>query len=120
MGDRPHLCTSHLTLKSLFDHHRDAKTDQDEDLHMLHTDPDFQKRDAGTSLVEWDTHKADELGLPAYLESSVAGHHLYQSQGFEDIDTLKVDLSPWNGPHYEHHIMIREPHKLQPIAPVSK
>ncbi|KAF2847313.1 hypothetical protein T440DRAFT_471204 [Plenodomus tracheiphilus IPT5] len=78
-------------------------------LHMLHTDPAFQGRGAGRLLVQWGTHRADELSLPAYLESSPAGHHLYEKQGFKDVETLQIDLSPWDGPLYEHALMIRNP-----------
>lgn len=80
------------------------------DLHMLHTDPNFQGRGAGKMLVEWGTKKADELGLPAYLESSPTGHHLYQRCGFHDLDILKLDLSLHGGKgFYDEPLMIREP-----------
>ncbi|KAI8940594.1 hypothetical protein NX059_001868 [Plenodomus lindquistii] len=86
VGDRPHLY-----------------------LHILHTDPEFQGRGAGRLLVEWGTRRADELSLPAYLESTAAGHRLYKSQGFKDVDNLEVDLSPWDGPMYMHALMLRAP-----------
>ncbi|OAP55832.1 hypothetical protein AYL99_09984 [Fonsecaea erecta] len=34
---------------------------------------------------------ADELHLPAYLESSPAAHSLYQKFGFRDVDRLTLD-----------------------------
>ncbi|KAF2823663.1 acyl-CoA N-acyltransferase [Ophiobolus disseminans] len=79
-------------------------------LHMLHTDPSFQGRGAGKILVEWGTKEADELGLPAYLESSPSGHHLYRQCGFHDVDMLKLDLGLYGGEGvYEEPLMIREP-----------
>ena len=81
---------------------------------MLHTDPAFQGRGAGGLLVDWGTKKADQLGLPAYLESSAQGHRVYQRHGFVDLDVLKLDLSPYGETSvYEHPLMLREPAKKQ-------
>ena len=80
------------------------------DLAMLHTDPAFQGRGAGKMLVEWGTKKADELSVPAYLESSPTGHRLYKRHGFRDLHVLKFDLSQFGGTGvYEEPLMIREP-----------
>ena len=79
---------------------------------MLHTDPDFQGRGAGGMLVDWGTRKADELGLPAYLESSAKGHRFYQKYGFKDLEILRVDFSQFGGPLHEQPLMIREPSRL--------
>ncbi|KAF1850857.1 acyl-CoA N-acyltransferase [Cucurbitaria berberidis CBS 394.84] len=89
MGDKPHLY-----------------------LHMLHTDPEFQGRGAGGMLVDWGSKKADELGLPVYLESSIKGHRFYQKHGFEDVDIFKVDFSKFGGPLHEQPLMVRKPLKL--------
>jgi hypothetical protein len=46
-------------------------------------------------LIRWGLDKADELHIPAYLESSPVAHKLYQKFGFRDID--KMVLNPkWN------------------------
>ncbi|KAJ9605588.1 hypothetical protein H2200_010245 [Cladophialophora chaetospira] len=64
-------------------------------LDLLQTEPKHQGRGAGSMLIKWGLDIADELNLPAYLESSPAGHRLYQKFGFKDIDELK--MSPkWN------------------------
>lgn len=76
---------------------------------MLQTDPAFQGRGAGGMLVDWGTKKAEKLGLPIYLESSKAGYRLYQKHGFKDIETFKVDFSPFGGPLHEQLLMIWEP-----------
>ncbi|CAO2649612.1 Nn.00g069970.m01.CDS01 [Neocucurbitaria sp. VM-36] len=78
-------------------------------LHMLQTDPEFQGRGAGGMLIDWGTKKADELGLPVYLESSAKGYHFYKKRGFEDIEFFKVDLSQFGGPLHEQPLMLREP-----------
>lgn len=37
-------------------------------------------------LVNWGVEEAKKLGLPAYLESSPAGHSLYLRSGFRDVN----------------------------------
>lgn len=78
------------------------------DLHMLHTDPEFQGRGAGSALMEWGKERADELGLPIYLESSAAGHGFYQKHGFEDAEVLEVDFRPYGGAVHKQPLMLRE------------
>ncbi|EXJ70812.1 uncharacterized protein A1O5_05802 [Cladophialophora psammophila CBS 110553] len=64
-------------------------------LDLLQTDPKYQGRGAGGMLIKWGLDIADELHLPAYLESSPVAHNLYQKFGFRDID--KTTLNPkWN------------------------
>lgn len=46
-------------------------------------------------LVRWGTQKADEYGLPAYLESSLQAHGVYQKCGFKDIACHEMDLSKY-------------------------
>lgn len=48
-------------------------------------------------LVQWGVDIADELHIPAYLESSPAGHSLYQKFGFKDIDELVLNPKHTNG-----------------------
>jgi GNAT superfamily N-acetyltransferase len=84
------------------------------DLHMLHADPAFQGRGAGGMLVEWGTKKADELGLPAYLEASPKGYRVYQRYGFKDLEVLEFDLTHYGSTGvYKEPLMIREPVILQ-------
>ncbi|CAA9958252.1 GNAT family acetyltransferase [Pyrenophora teres f. maculata] len=78
-------------------------------LHLLHTDPDHQGRGAGGLLLDWGIKRADELGLPIYLESSAAGHRFYQNRGFKDVEFFKVDFTPWGGPIHQQPLMLREP-----------
>ncbi|KAI1163673.1 acyl-CoA N-acyltransferase [Nemania serpens] len=64
-------------------------------LTSLHVDPDHQRRGAGKMLVMWGIEEAKKLGLPAFLESSEAGHSLYESCGFRDTDKQVVDFTKW-------------------------
>lgn len=41
--------------------------------------------------------RADQLGLPAYLESSTVGYSLYIRHGFKEIDRVIVNLAAWGG-----------------------
>ena len=60
-------------------------------------------------LLRWGTEIADEAKtLSCYLEASPVGRHLYQSAGFEQVETLNIDMSKWGGEgiHY-HYVMVR-------------
>jgi GNAT superfamily N-acetyltransferase len=82
------------------------------DLHMLHTDPKYQRRGAASALLKWGTERADQLGLPVYLESSHAGHILYGRHGFKDIEIFECDMRPFGGDKtFTVSLMIREPLK---------
>ncbi|KAK2009861.1 acetyltransferase [Colletotrichum eremochloae] len=62
-------------------------------IHILVTDPKHQRRGAGLQLMTPGIQEAARLGVPAYLESSVAGHHLYTKIGFKDVEEHRVDFS---------------------------
>ncbi|KAI1803363.1 acyl-CoA N-acyltransferase [Daldinia bambusicola] len=70
-------------------------------LSPLLTDPKHWGRGAGSMLTKWCLEEAKRLGLPIYLESSLAAHSLYQKHGFRDIECLTADLSKW-GATEEH------------------
>ena len=107
IGHRPHICVfDSLTVIEMVYTCSDIATD----LHMLHTDPAYQGRGAGGALMEWGTQKADELGLPIYLESSPKGHRFYQRHGFKDVKVLDIDLSKYGSiGTYKQPLMMREP-----------
>ncbi|KAF2630210.1 acyl-CoA N-acyltransferase [Macroventuria anomochaeta] len=77
-------------------------------LHMLHTDPEYQRRGAGSALMEWGKQKADELDLPIYLESSTKGYGFYQKHGFKDVEVLDIDFSDYGGGVHKQPLMTRE------------
>ena len=59
-------------------------------------------------LVQHGTELADGMGLPCYLEGSPQGHRLYQSMGFEDLETLDMDASRFGGEGIHlHYVMVR-------------
>lgn len=80
------------------------------DLKLLHTDPDHQRRGAGSKCLEWGTAEADRLGLVSYLEASEEGRPLYEKFGFKEVDRIVVDLSKWGSPiEATAYLMAREP-----------
>ena len=80
-------------------------------LEALHTHPDFQGHGAGSMLVQWGTDLADSEKLPCLVESSPAGHRLYEKFGFEDAAELSIDLGKWSEVHgtYKQAVMVRPP-----------
>jgi GNAT superfamily N-acetyltransferase len=66
-------------------------------LESLICDPAHHRRGAGRLLVQWGLDKADELGVPAYLEGSIAGVKLYKSVGYEVVGELVFDTTPYGG-----------------------
>ncbi|KAK1988800.1 acetyltransferase [Colletotrichum cereale] len=61
-------------------------------IHILVTDPKHQRRGAGLQLMTPAMQEAVRLGVPVYLESSTAGHHLYTKVGFKDVEEHRVDF----------------------------
>lgn len=73
------------------------------------------RRGAGGMLLKWGTDKADELGLPVYLESSPEGHNLYLKYGFQDMELHELDLSEFGVPElHRTWLMMYYPKEKQP------
>ncbi|KAI1436827.1 acyl-CoA N-acyltransferase [Xylaria sp. CBS 124048] len=78
-------------------------------LRLLHVDPKHQRRGAGRMLVMSGIEAFSKLGLPFFLESSVAGHSLYLSCGFRDIDIKVIDFTRWGKPaNHVNYVMTLE------------
>jgi len=75
-------------------------------LYILFTDPDYQRCGAGSIHVKWGTDLADRLLLPAWVEGSPNGHHLYEENGFKDVEHVHDQTDKWL---VEYTIMRREP-----------
>jgi GNAT superfamily N-acetyltransferase len=54
------------------------------DLDTLVVQPDYQRRGAGSMLVQWGCDLADEEGVALYVDASRAGAPLYERFGFLD------------------------------------
>jgi len=64
-------------------------------LSILATHVDHHRRGVGAMHMKWGCDKADELGLPAYLEASPKGKGLYERFGFEPVGTMEFDARKW-------------------------
>ncbi|KAI9737915.1 MAG: hypothetical protein M1834_009285 [Cirrosporium novae-zelandiae] len=90
---------------------RDEQREWGSDLLALCTDPKYQHRGAGTALVKWGCEKADEKGLPCYVEASMTGYPIYRSCGFEDLERLELDLGLYGGKGMDCHVCMIRPAK---------
>lgn len=79
-------------------------------LYFLATDPAYQGRGLGTTLLDHGIARAEAEGRRIYLEATEMGHALYGRLGWGDVELVAVDFTPWGverpGVHY---IMVREP-----------
>ncbi|CAD0092113.1 unnamed protein product [Aureobasidium vineae] len=57
-------------------------------LKVLATLPAAQRKGAGAAGLVWGLQRADELGMPAYLEASGMGRPLYVKHGFSEVSTI--------------------------------
>jgi hypothetical protein len=48
-------------------------------------------------LLRAGLDEAATVGLPTWLESSVAGYPLYRKFGFKEVDDIVIDLSKHGG-----------------------
>jgi hypothetical protein len=52
--------------------------------------PNSQRKGAAITPVPWNVKRANELCIPAYLESSDVGYELYAKLGFKKVDVVKT------------------------------
>lgn len=57
--------------------------------------PKFQGRGVGPALIKQGTNRADAESALCWVHSSEAAVHTYQKCGFEEEDTLEIDLDDW-------------------------
>ena len=84
------------------------------DLEIVGTSPKFQRKGAGSELLQYGCERADEQGVEAFLEAAPDALPLYQKFGFRTAasmhTTIKFEQSP-EGEIYTETFMIREPRK---------
>jgi ribosomal protein S18 acetylase RimI-like enzyme len=66
--------------------------DKQLNLMVLATHPDYQRRGAGTALLDWGKQKAKEEGLKLTLFSSPQGYKLYRKMGFEEVGVTHIQV----------------------------
>ncbi|KAI9743803.1 MAG: hypothetical protein M1818_002537 [Claussenomyces sp. TS43310] len=85
-------------------------------MHLLATHPDYQRRGLARTLLAKFLACADAEGRRAYIEATPAGHALYASLGWRDVDEIVVDVTKWGGAEpYVNWVMVREPQKKDAV-----
>jgi GNAT superfamily N-acetyltransferase len=64
-------------------------------LDLCFTAPSYQGKGAGGQLVQWGVDRADEMGLPTFVEASPPGVRLYNSRGFETAERVVLWDERW-------------------------
>jgi predicted acetyltransferase len=77
------------------------------DLSAVGTATKYRKQGAASLCLEWGTTFADKKGLPGYVEGTPIGTSIYRRYGFEVVDHLKMELSPWNAGKFWNVCMVR-------------
>jgi len=79
-------------------------------VHLLATDPDYQRRGLGSMLLRHGLAMADADSKKTYVEATELGYPVYLKLGWKEVDRLELDLKKWGQekPGY-HWIMVREP-----------
>ena len=82
------------------------------DLEIVGTSPKFQRKGAGSKLLQYGCERADKQGVEVFLESAPDALPLYQKFGFRTAASMhtliKFEQSP-EGEIYTETFMIREP-----------
>jgi len=65
-------------------------------LNFCFTHPKHRRRGVGKLLMEWGIQKADELGLPSYIEATDIGLKLYEAHGFKVEGEIDLDATVEN------------------------
>ncbi|KAI9647014.1 hypothetical protein NHQ30_005016 [Ciborinia camelliae] len=88
-------------------------------LDILTVDPNYQRQGAGRLLVKWGTSLADELGFmpetkvrlsQAVVEATDCGRPLYESEGFQYVDTWETTLpEKWKNKGKQKFIWMTRP-----------
>lgn len=67
-------------------------------LDLLFTSPKHHRRGAGAMLLKWGVDRADELGIEAYLESSIEGRILYERYGYKVLKAVEFNMADYGRP----------------------
>lgn len=79
-------------------------------LRWLETEAEYRKRGAATQLLAWGSQKADELGIPCYLEASDEGKPVYEKHGYVEVGELVSDIVGEDGKNLSGgKLMVRQP-----------
>lgn len=68
--------------------------------------PEWRKRGVATMCIQWGIDRCEELGVPAYLETSDMGVPVYTKLGFKTVEEIEYS---WEDDKGLCPIMTREP-----------
>ncbi|KIV88701.1 hypothetical protein PV10_08359 [Exophiala mesophila] len=77
-------------------------------LAALGTTQKYQNHGAAKKLLDWGLERADDRAMPVYVEATPVAQKLYQKYGFQEVDTLPLELAPWGKGNQSNLCMIRE------------
>ena len=60
-------------------------------LEIIATLPEYQGKGAAGQMLRWGTGRADELGVPCYLEANVKGRPIYERFGFRVVGEFVLE-----------------------------
>ncbi|KAK5137591.1 hypothetical protein LTR08_007886 [Meristemomyces frigidus] len=84
-------------------------------LHILVTLPQYHRRGVGAMHLKWGIERADEMGVPVYLESSPIGRPLYARMGFEFQGWLPADVRDFGAEKELPHALMLRPARAKAI-----
>jgi GNAT superfamily N-acetyltransferase len=64
-------------------------------LAALFTEPEFQGRWVGTSVMEKAHDRADKEGLVSYLQGTASATPFYAERGWKAVERFEVNLKDW-------------------------
>ena len=79
------------------------------DLASLLTSPAYGRQGLAPELVKWGLSLADAHFLPTFVEAPSIDRDLFLEHGFQEADTLTIDLRPWGGAHTEEYGLLIRP-----------
>jgi len=85
-------------------------------MQFLATDPAYQRRGLGKTLLKNVLDRVDAEGRKTHIEATQDGHPLYLKLGWKDIDHIQIDLTKWGGDKdrpAENWVMVRQPQPTQ-------
>lgn len=63
----------------------------------LHVAPTHQRRGIGSALLKYGLETLEAGALPIWLSTQMRGRNLYLKWGFEDVDSVDIDLTEFGG-----------------------